>query len=210
MCNQFTLHHKIRINTRRTNFGQGKTDSILYGCESYEQGTQRSVWNWLERTTSCNVQAEKSGKDIKTRCIGSIYNLLNRKDLSSIKQVRTQSSFTTHSKLIVSWKQLWWNLKKSYTRKFMRHFDLLQRFPLKIIGWKNLIQKLLEVVKTPNKSNQNQNTQLSRTVRLVSEPPSGLLTQEIRKDVYKLKNGETCEWTTIQLELCASVYCTCR
>ena len=24
-------------------FLQGKTDSILYGCESYEQGTQRSV-----------------------------------------------------------------------------------------------------------------------------------------------------------------------
>ena len=40
------------------------------------------------------VQAE-SGKDIKTRCIGWTYNLLNRKDLSSIKQDRTQSSFAT-------------------------------------------------------------------------------------------------------------------
>ena len=44
MCDQFTLHHKIRIDTRRTNFKQGKTDSILYGCESHGQGTQRSVW----------------------------------------------------------------------------------------------------------------------------------------------------------------------
>ena len=25
MCNQFTLHHKFRIDTGRTNFGQGKT-----------------------------------------------------------------------------------------------------------------------------------------------------------------------------------------
>ena len=45
---------------------------------------------------------------------------------------------------------------ESYTRKYMRHLDLLQRFPLKIIEWKNWIQKLLEVVKTPNKSKQNQ------------------------------------------------------
>ena len=43
MCNQFTLHHEFRIDTERTKFGQGKTDVILYGCEFYEQGTQRSV-----------------------------------------------------------------------------------------------------------------------------------------------------------------------
>ena len=42
-----------------------------------------------------------------------------------------------------------------FTRKYMRHLGLLQRFPLKIIGGKNWIQNLLEVVKTPNKSNQN-------------------------------------------------------
>ena len=67
----------------------------------------------------------------------------------------------------------------------MRHLDLLQRFPSKIIGWKNWIQKLLEVVKPPNKSNQNQKkkTQLFRTERPVSKQPSGLLTQEIEKDV---------------------------
>ena len=42
MCNQFTLHHEFRIDTGRTNFRQGKTDSILYVCGSYEQRTQRS------------------------------------------------------------------------------------------------------------------------------------------------------------------------
>ena len=38
----FTLH-KCRIDSGRTKFEQRKTDSILHGCESYEQGTQRSV-----------------------------------------------------------------------------------------------------------------------------------------------------------------------
>ena len=116
-------------------------------------------------------RSRKRGKDTKTLCIGLIYNMLNGKDWSSIKQDRTQSSFTTHSQLIVSRKLLWWNLEKSYTRKYMRHLDLLQRFPSKIIWWKNWIQKLLETVKTPNKSNQNQKTQLPRTERLVKGPP---------------------------------------
>ena len=39
----FAPHHKPRIDTGRTKFKQGKTDSILYGCESQGQGTQRSV-----------------------------------------------------------------------------------------------------------------------------------------------------------------------
>ena len=42
--------------------------------------------------------------------------------------------------------------------KYMRHLNLLRRCPLKTIGWKNWVQKLLEVVKTPNKPNQNKKT----------------------------------------------------
>ena len=33
MCNQFTFHHKFRMDTGRSNFEQ-KTDSILSACES--------------------------------------------------------------------------------------------------------------------------------------------------------------------------------
>ena len=44
---------------------------------------------------------QKSGRDIKTRCIGSTQNLLNRKDLSSIRHDRTPSSFPTHSQPVV-------------------------------------------------------------------------------------------------------------
>ena len=39
-----------------------------------------------------------------------------------------------HSQLIVSRKQLWWNLKKSKTRKSMCHLDHHRRFPTKKIG----------------------------------------------------------------------------
>ena len=35
MCNQFALHHEIRIDTGRTKFEQ-KTDGILYSLESHE------------------------------------------------------------------------------------------------------------------------------------------------------------------------------
>ena len=49
---------------------------------------------WLHQTTSCMEQAEESGKDTRTRCIGSIYSLLNVKDWSSVKQDVMQSSFT--------------------------------------------------------------------------------------------------------------------
>ena len=45
---------------------------------------------------------QKNGRNIKTWCIGSTHSLLRRKDLSSIRHDRTQSSFTTHSLLIVS------------------------------------------------------------------------------------------------------------
>ena len=40
--------------------------------------------------------SRKSGRNIKTQCIGSTSNLLKRKDLFFIKHDRTPSSFTTH------------------------------------------------------------------------------------------------------------------
>ena len=66
----------------------------------------------LDLTKPRLASYEKSGKGNKIRCIGSIYNLLNRKDLSSIKQDRTQSSSTIHSQLIVSRKLLLMNSRE--------------------------------------------------------------------------------------------------
>ena len=55
---------------------------------------------WKHRVLHGTIR--KSGRNIKTRCIGSTSNFLKRKDLSSIKHDRTQSSFTTRFQLIVS------------------------------------------------------------------------------------------------------------
>ena len=76
----------------------------------------------------------------------------------------------------------------------MRHLDFLQRFPLKTIGWKNWVQKLLEVVKTPNKPNQKTKNPIVRTGRLVlAEQPFGSHAQEINKRVFL-----ACESTNVR------------
>ena len=74
---------------------------------------------------------------------------------SSIKQSRTQSSFSIHSQLIVSRSRLWWNLKKSKTRKRMCHLDHHRRFPTKISGRAIRILILLAAATTSNESNWN-------------------------------------------------------
>ena len=51
-------------------FRQGKTDSILYGCESHGQRTQGSVQAWLDSTTSCMVQAENVEKTPRHGVLG--------------------------------------------------------------------------------------------------------------------------------------------
>ena len=68
----------------------------------------------------------KHGRNIRTQCIGLASNLLKRKDSSSIKHDRTQSSFTKHSQLIVFRKLSGWKLDKSCTRKYVRHLGLHQ------------------------------------------------------------------------------------
>ena len=101
--------------------------------------------------------------------------LAQKKGLKFYQTRSKASSFTTHSQLIVSRRLSGWKLEKSYTRRYMRHLGLLRRFPLKTIGWKNWIQKLLEVVKTPQQTQPKSKTQLSSTGRRRSN-----------------KNGETC------------------
>ena len=66
-----------------------------------------------------------------------------------------QSSSTIHSQLIVSRKLLWWNLKKSYTRRYMRHLDHHERFPTRDIECVIWILISLEAAKISNESNQN-------------------------------------------------------
>ena len=60
----------------------------------------RTKLTWKHRVLHGTIR--KSGRNIKTRCLGSTSNLLKRKDLSSMKHHRRPSSFTTRFQLIVS------------------------------------------------------------------------------------------------------------
>ena len=100
----------------------------------------RSTWMHRAMHSTCI----KHGRNIKTRCIGLTSILLWRKGWSSIRRDRTPSFFTKHSQRIVSRKLFGWKLEKSYTREYMRHLGLLQRFPWNMIRWRNWVQKLLD------------------------------------------------------------------
>ena len=54
---------------------------------------RQSTWKHRVLHNTCRQR----GRNIKTRCIRSISDLLKRKDLSSIRRDRTPSSFTIHS-----------------------------------------------------------------------------------------------------------------
>ena len=133
VCNQFTFHRQFRIETGRSEFEQ-QTDSVLSACGFHGQKPSGSWDSWPGSTASCMVPSEKAEDTSKYGVLGRHKNLLNRKGLSSIKHDRMQSSFTTHSQLIVSRGPSWWELEKSHTGKYMCHLDLLQRFLLKTSG----------------------------------------------------------------------------
>ena len=143
---QFTFHHKFRIDTGRAEFEQ-KTDSILFACGSHGQRTQRSWDNRPESTTSCSYMQTAWKKTSEPGFFGSTSILHWRKDWSSIKHDRMLSFFTKHSQLIVFRKLLGWKLEKSYTRKYLRHLGFLRRSPWNMTGWKNWVQKLLDIQK---------------------------------------------------------------
>ena len=126
---------------------------------------------------------QKNGEDIKTRCTGSILNLLNRKDLGSIKRDRTQSSFTTHSQLIVSRKLLWWNLEKIIHEKENASPRLHPKISFKDNWVKELGSEDAAGGEDSQQTQPRSKKQLPSTGRPVSEQPSGSLTQEIGKDV---------------------------
>ena len=78
MCNQFTLHHKFRINSGRTKFKQGKTDGILTAVNPMNK--EHRDPHELDLTNHVLHRTSKSGKCTKIRCTGSVYSLLNEKD----------------------------------------------------------------------------------------------------------------------------------
>ena len=156
ICNQFTLHHKFRIDTGRTNFGQGKTDSILFTAvnlmdkehkdpyeidlnaprfASYKQkkwkGHQDTVY-WVD----IQLAQRKALKFYQTRCNAIIpYDALPAYCISKVV-VMECGEFVCE--------EIYESLRPP------------PRFPSKTIGWKNWIQKSLDAAKTPKESNQKQ------------------------------------------------------
>ena len=80
MCVQFAFYHQLWINTWRSKFEQ-MADSILSACGSYGQGTQGSWEDRLGVHRVLHGTCIQHGRNIKTRCIGSISNLLIKKGL---------------------------------------------------------------------------------------------------------------------------------
>ena len=77
---------------------------------------------------------------------------------------------------------------ESYTKKYMRHLGLLQRFPWNMIGWRNWVQKLLDnqkeklldKQKVPNQPNQTQ-------IQIMIERGDPLFAQKERPVLRKSK-----------------------
>ena len=123
----------------------------------------RSTWMHRDLHGTCT----KHGKDTKTLCIAS----------TKLAQQKGFKFYQTRSNAIILYDTLPANcipnavMMETGVIKIEKVYVSPRPPPkifLKIIGWSNWIQKLLEVVETPNKSNQNQ----------------------------KPNYGETCEWAT--------------
>ena len=114
------IHHiECAINLQFTT-----NSGLMPGGQNLSIGRRCSSRLWLLWTKNTEIRTKltwkcrvlrgtirRSGRNIKTLCIGSICSLLKRKDLSSIKHDGMQSSFTAHSQLIVSRRLSWWKLE---------------------------------------------------------------------------------------------------
>ena len=85
MCNQFTLHHKFRMDTGRTKFEQ-KTDSILSACESCEQRTQGSWDSRPESTASCTIPAG-SVEETSKHCVLGRHQICSKERIKVLSDV---------------------------------------------------------------------------------------------------------------------------
>ena len=121
------------IDTGRTEFWA--TDR-QYSFFRWIPFLRRSTWNHRVLHGTCT----KHERNIQIRCIGSTSTLLWRKDWNSIRQDRTPSTFTKHSQLSVTRKLFGWKLEKSFSKTFLHHLGLLQRFLWNMSGRENWVR----------------------------------------------------------------------
>ena len=208
---EYIYHIGCAINLHSTNSG------FIPGGQTWAKDRQYSFCLWIPWTrntkilmsltrkhrVSCMVPSEKVEETSKHGVFGSTWNLLKGKDLSSIKHDRPQSSSTTLPAYCIP-KVVRMELEKSYTRRYMRHLVLLQRFPWNMTGWKNWVLKLLVEVKTPTNPTKIKTPLLSTEGPVKSEQPSRSLTQKIEKGVLC-----GCESTNVSTGDMWRVVCQC-
>ena len=78
MCNQFTFHHKFRIDTGSSEF-ELKTDSILLPVNPVDKSHKDPEKVDLKAPRLAQ-KMQTAGRNIKTRCIESTSDLLKTKD----------------------------------------------------------------------------------------------------------------------------------
>ena len=154
MCNQFTFHHKFRIDT---------------GMSKFEQQTEiltRSTWQHRVLHNTCT----KHGRNIKITVLGRRQPCSEERIEVPTNKIERNYPLRHAPSLLYPEGYHDGNWRNHFRESICVTSTSFKDVLLKIIGWKNWIQKLLEVVKTPNKSNQN---------------PHPII-----------KHGETCEWAT--------------
>ena len=217
MCNQFTPHHKYRIDTGRTQIWA-------------RRDRQYSLRLWIPWTRNTKIRtsltwpnhvlhgtSRKRGKDTKTLYCVDI-QLAQRKGLK-FYQERLNAIFLHDTlpaycipKVVVTGSE-----EILYGKVYV------SPVPPPTISFKdNRMEELDSEVAGSSKDSQRiqpkPKSQLSRTVRPVSEQPSGSFTQEIGKDVLFGREGTKNSTRTVRPvdgpkihpELCASVCWTCR
>ena len=129
MCNQFTLHHEIRIDTRRTNFKLGKTDGIflLVDPENKEHKDPETIDLEAPRLTRSMHKAWKKRQN--TVYWFDIKLALNK----GLKFYQTRSTaiilYNTLPALLYPESCTDGNWRSHIRERYIRHLVLLQRFP---------------------------------------------------------------------------------
>ena len=188
---EYIYHIRCAISLHSTNAGliavgqnsRKKKQTVFFTAVNPMDKDQRDPYEIDLTAPLLHGTNRRNGKDTWIRCIGSKNSLLNEKDSSSIIQDVMRSSFTIHYQLIVPRKLLWWNLEKSYTRKYMCHLGLLQRFLSKTIGWQNWIPNYEE--REDPWVNKNPPRRSKKMSCLVAKVPN---TQHERRDPWMDQN----------------------
>ena len=135
----------------------------------------KSTWKHRVLHGTCRQR----GRNIKTRCIGSITNLLKRKDWSSIRRDRTLSFFTTHSQLFVCRKLFGWKLGKSKTKEIYESPRMPPKISMKPDWMRELGWEVARQAEVNQPTQPNPNPNHDRTVRPVVTEQTSSMAREI-------------------------------